>query len=48
MKGIKKVVVEPVEIFTIHASYQGLSKGDKRRMIGTLLKWGIREWFKNL
>jgi hypothetical protein len=48
MKGIKKVVVEPVEIFTIHSTYGQLSKGDKRRMIGALIRWAIKEWFKNL
>jgi hypothetical protein len=44
---IETVVVEPVEIFTIHSTYQQLSSKDKRRTLKTLIKWSIKEWIKN-
>ena len=48
MNNNKPIVVEPVEIFTVHSTYQELSRKDKKRMIGTLIRWAIKEWFKNL
>jgi hypothetical protein len=36
-----------IEVFRVHASYQTLSKRDKKRMLSTLIRWGIKEWFKN-
>ena len=47
MNNNKPIVVEPVEIFTIHASYQELSRKDKKRMSYSLMVWAFKEWFKN-
>ena len=44
---IETVVVEPVQLFTIHSTYQQLSRKDKRCMLKTLIKWSIKEWIKN-
>jgi len=43
----KPIVVEPVEIFTIHSTYQELSRKDKKRMLSTLIRWSVREWLNN-
>jgi hypothetical protein len=44
---IQMIVPENTQIFTIHSEYQQLSKRDKKRMLSTLIRWGIKEWFKN-
>jgi hypothetical protein len=47
MNTNKPIVVEPVQIFTIHSTYQELNRKDKKRMLRSLIGWSVREWFKN-